>query len=120
MSDEAIEKTSHNEGIFQVVMLFNQVRSEFSTAIGMFRVLGTVPDVPFIKTQVMAFRTSAASLHIPADSINFLNLLVDRVGDCQIVSGISLAVAGVPVQADVIRICADVLQYRAITVHVSG
>ena len=101
-------------------MFFDQVRSEFSVALGMFRVLGTVPDVPFIKTQVMAFRTSAASLHIPADSIYFLNLLVDRVGDCQIVGGIALAVAGVTVQADVIRICADVFQYRTIPVHVSG
>jgi len=65
MPDEAVRNLPQR-GRLQVVMFFDQVRSDFPLH-WYVQVLGTVPDVPFIKTQVMAF-VLCCVLDIPADS----------------------------------------------------
>src|SRR5205085_3537401 len=77
--DKAVKEAGHDQGVFQVVLLFIQMLGKLAALVGVIDVLGSVPDIPFVKAQVVAFRAAGPGLHKPAQRVRRLDLLVYRI-----------------------------------------
>ena len=109
MPDEAVQETSHNQGIFQVIFFFDQVGGKRTPPVHVFFFTSPVPDIPLIKTQVVALLAAGSGLDIAADRVHLFDLLVNGVGYSQEIGAVILGVAHITVQADIIGIGADIL-----------
>ncbi len=119
MADEAVEKTSHDQGVFQVVFFFTNMLSRFPKPVQLLHILCPVPDVPLVKAQVMPFLAPGLGLYVTAKCVHDLDLLVDGIANGQVIGRIALHIADVAVQADKVGVVAHVLQHRPVPLHIS-
>ena len=66
---------AHDEGIFEIVDLLDQMRGELPLAVHLHVF---VPDIPLVEAKIGAFGASGFRLDVTANRINLLDLAVDR------------------------------------------
>src|SRR5690349_3311593 len=99
-------------------MLLNQMLSEFSMTIDTLGVLSSVPNIPFIKSQVMSFLAARSGLDITTKSIHDLDLLIDGTRCRQIIGSITVPFTNITMQTNKISIITDIFQYSSIPFHI--